>query len=101
RIGHGVAPGARQPPVAPRNRARSRPEWSGFARQSPLPTAPDPPTGVPAMALARTRKIMFTAGLLSLAVACGVPSAHDGTAALGAAAPPARTTDYDVHDATH
>ena len=41
------------------------------------------------MALARTRKIMFTAGLLGLAVACGVPSAHDGTAALGAAGSPA------------
>ncbi|SFW68368.1 hypothetical protein [Amycolatopsis australiensis] len=36
------------------------------------------------MALARTCKIMFTTGLLSLAVACGVPSAQDGTAALGA-----------------
>ncbi|MBE8520298.1 hypothetical protein ILP97_22840 [Amycolatopsis sp. H6(2020)] len=41
------------------------------------------------MALARTRKIMFTAGLLSLAVACGVPSAHEGTAALGAGGSPA------------
>ncbi len=36
------------------------------------------------MAPARTCKIMFTTGLLSLAVACGVPSAQDGTAALGA-----------------
>jgi len=36
------------------------------------------------MALARTCKIMFTTGLLSLAVACGVPSAQEGTAALGA-----------------
>ncbi|ADJ49408.1 hypothetical protein AMES_7583 [Amycolatopsis mediterranei S699] len=41
------------------------------------------------MALARTRKIMFTAGLLGLAVACGVPSAHDGTAALGVGGSPA------------
>jgi hypothetical protein len=41
------------------------------------------------MALARTCKIMFTTGLLSLAVACGVPAAHDGTAALGAAGSPA------------
>jgi hypothetical protein len=41
------------------------------------------------MALARTRKIMFASGLLGLAVACGVPSAHDGTAALGAAGSPA------------
>lgn len=41
------------------------------------------------MALARTCKIMFTTGLLSLAVACGVPSAHDGTAAIGAAGSPA------------
>lgn len=39
------------------------------------------------MALARTCKIMFTTGLLSLAVACGVPSAQDGTAALGAGSP--------------
>jgi hypothetical protein len=39
------------------------------------------------MALARTGKIMFTSGLLCLAVACGVPSAKDGTAALGAASP--------------
>jgi hypothetical protein len=36
------------------------------------------------MALARTCKIMFTTGLLSLAVACGVPAAQEGTAALGA-----------------
>ena len=41
------------------------------------------------MALARTCKIMFTSGLLCLAVACGVPSAKDGTAALGAAGSPA------------
>jgi hypothetical protein len=41
------------------------------------------------MALARTGKIMFTAGLLGLAVACGVPQAHDGTAALGVAGSPA------------
>lgn len=39
------------------------------------------------MALARTCKIIFTTGLLSLAVACGVPAAHDGTAALGAGSP--------------
>ena len=39
------------------------------------------------MALARTCKIMFTTGLLSLAVACGVPSAQEGTAALGAGSP--------------
>lgn len=38
------------------------------------------------MALARTCKIMFTTGLLSLAVACGVPT-KDGTAALGAGSP--------------
>jgi hypothetical protein len=41
------------------------------------------------MALARTCKIMFASGLLSLAVACGVPAAHDGTAALGAGGSPA------------
>ncbi|MEV6828891.1 hypothetical protein [Amycolatopsis sp. NPDC051102] len=41
------------------------------------------------MALARTCKIMFTSGLLGLAVACGVPSTHDGTAALGAGGSPA------------
>jgi len=41
------------------------------------------------MALARTRKIIFIAGLLGLAVACGVPSAHDGTAAIGAGGSPA------------
>ncbi|MET8849362.1 hypothetical protein [Amycolatopsis sp. NPDC004625] len=41
------------------------------------------------MALARTCKIMFTSGLLGLAVACGVTSAHDGTAALGAGGSPA------------
>lgn len=41
------------------------------------------------MALARTCKIMFTSGLLGLAVACGVPSAHEGTAALGAGGSPA------------
>ncbi|MCR6490813.1 hypothetical protein M8542_49305 [Amycolatopsis sp. OK19-0408] len=39
------------------------------------------------MALARTCKIMFTTGLLCLAVACGVPTAKDGTAALGAGSP--------------
>ena len=38
------------------------------------------------MALARTCKIMFTTGLLSLAVACGVPAAQEGTAALGTGA---------------
>ncbi|MFG1639938.1 hypothetical protein ACGFMK_06605 [Amycolatopsis sp. NPDC049252] len=41
------------------------------------------------MALARTCKIMFTSGLLGLAVACGVPSAQEGTAALGAGGSPA------------
>jgi hypothetical protein len=41
------------------------------------------------MALARTCKIMFTSGLLCLAVACGVPSTQSGTAALGAAGSPA------------
>lgn len=41
------------------------------------------------MALARTCKIMFTTGLLSLAVACGVPAAHEGTAALGSGGSPA------------
>ncbi|WP_328644611.1 hypothetical protein OHS58_28565 [Amycolatopsis sp. NBC_00348] len=38
------------------------------------------------MALARTCKIIFTSGLLCLAVACGVP-AQEGTAALGAGSP--------------
>ncbi|UOX88889.1 hypothetical protein MUY14_45710 [Amycolatopsis sp. FBCC-B4732] len=41
------------------------------------------------MALARTCKIMFTSGLLGLAVACGVPSTQTGTAALGVAGSPA------------
>jgi hypothetical protein len=41
------------------------------------------------MALARTCKIMFTSGLLGLAVACGVPSTQGGTAAIGAAGSPA------------
>ncbi|MEU4246322.1 hypothetical protein AB0F15_02830 [Amycolatopsis sp. NPDC026612] len=41
------------------------------------------------MALARTCKIMFTSGLLGLAVACGAPAAHEGTAALGVAGSPA------------
>jgi hypothetical protein len=41
------------------------------------------------MALARTCKIMFASGLLGLAVACGVPAAKDGTAALGVAGSPA------------
>jgi hypothetical protein len=41
------------------------------------------------MALARTCKIMLTSGLLGLAVACGVPAAKDGTAALGVAGSPA------------
>ena len=41
------------------------------------------------MALARTCKIIFTSGLLCLAVACGVPSAQEGTAALGAGGSPA------------
>ncbi len=35
------------------------------------------------MALARTSKIMFIAGLLSLAVSCGVPVAENGTAVMG------------------
>lgn len=35
------------------------------------------------MALARTSKIMFIAGLLSLAVSCGVPAAESGTAVMG------------------
>jgi len=34
------------------------------------------------MALARTSKIMFIAGLLSLAVSCGVPAAENGAAVM-------------------
>jgi hypothetical protein len=41
------------------------------------------------MALARTCKIIFASGLLCLAVACGVPSTQEGTAALGAGSSPA------------
>ena len=41
------------------------------------------------MALARTPKIMFAAGVLSLAVACGVSAPQSGTAALGAGGSPA------------
>jgi hypothetical protein len=41
------------------------------------------------MALARSPKIMFIAGLLSLAVACGVPAPQQGSASLGTGGSPA------------